>query len=161
MKPIIGMLYSMVASNYERLKTIVADITQEELDYKGPNQKYNSIAQLIRHLAYVDLNWVFRIKGDSMPKSLEEKYGPMLDEKNELPFVAGITSETLLTEYDKVFRMLTAVCFQLTDNHLNNKVEYEDGKEATVRWGIWHMADHNRYHQAHINQLRKLYKEET
>ncbi len=55
MEPVVGMLYSMVDGNYKRLKTIVAGMSQEELDYKGPNQKYNSTAQLVRHLAYVDL----------------------------------------------------------------------------------------------------------
>lgn len=160
MQPLVGMLYSMAASNFERLKTIVAEVGKEELDYKGPNQKYNSVAQLIRHLAYVDLNWVFRIKGESMPRSLEEKYGPMLNENDELPVVAGITLATLLAEYDEVFGMLTDVCFQLKDNQLDDIVDYEDGRQATIRWGIWHIADHSRYHQAHINQLRKWHKEE-
>ncbi|MED0923864.1 DinB family protein, partial [Bacillus paranthracis] len=35
---------------------------------------------------------------------------------------------------------------------------YEKEENATIRWGIWHIADHNRYHQAHISQLRKLYR---
>ncbi|SIR85840.1 hypothetical protein SAMN05878482_106215 [Peribacillus simplex] len=37
---------------------------------------------------------------------------------------------------------------------INQQVEYENGNEATIKWSIWHMADHNRYHQAHISQLR-------
>ncbi|PWN15864.1 hypothetical protein CU072_09865 [Bacillus thuringiensis] len=36
---------------------------------------------------------------------------------------------------------------------------YEKGENATIRWGVWHIADHNRYHQAHISRLRKLYIE--
>jgi uncharacterized damage-inducible protein DinB len=160
MEPIVGMLFSMVDGNYRRLKSIVADMSQEELDYKGPNQKYNSTAQLIRHLAYVDLRWVYRIKGEPVPKMLEEKYGPMFDENNQIPFIYGISLETLLTDYDDVFNMFKSVCYQLTDSELDKIVEYENGKEATIRWGIWHIADHNRYHQAHINQLRKWYKEE-
>lgn len=42
MEPVVGMLYSMVDGNYKRLKTIVEAMSHEELDYKGPNQKYNS-----------------------------------------------------------------------------------------------------------------------
>ncbi|MCS0670139.1 DinB family protein [Cytobacillus firmus] len=82
MEPIIGLLYSMVDGNYRRLKSIVEDMSQRELDYKGPNQNYNSTAQLLRHLALVDLNWVFRIKGEKMPLNLGNKYGPLLDEDN-------------------------------------------------------------------------------
>ena len=42
---------------------------------------------------------------------------------------------------------------------LREEVLYEKGETATIRWGIWHIADHNRYHQAHISRLRKLYRE--
>lgn len=141
MEPIVGMLYTMVESNYQRFKSIVAGMDQEELEFKGPSQNYNSSAQLLRHLMCVDLNWVYRIKGKLIPKELEKKYGPMLDENNQLPQVKGISLEFLLNEYDYV---------------LNQPVEY-DGNEATIQWGIWHIADHNRYHQAHINQLRKWF----
>lgn len=128
------MLYSAVNENYSRLISIVSDMSQQEIDYKGPNQTYNSTAQLIRHLAYVDLNWIFRIKGEPIPKQLEKKYGPMLDQNNKLPFISGVSLEQILTDY-------------------------EAEKQATIQWGIWHMADHNRYHQAHINQLRKWFEE--
>ncbi len=47
--------------------------------------------------------------------------------------------------------MIKSLCYQLTDKQLNQQVEYENGNEATIKWGIWHMADHNRYHQAHIS----------
>jgi uncharacterized damage-inducible protein DinB len=160
MEPIVGMLFSMVDGNYKRLKSTVAGMSQEELDYKGPNQEYNSTAQLIRHLAYVDLKWVYRIKGEPVPKFLEKKYGPMLDQNNQIPLIYGISLETLLTDYDDVFNMFQSICYQLTDSELDKIVEYENGKKATIRWGIWHIADHNRYHQAHIKQLRKWYKAE-
>ncbi|WP_332274584.1 DinB family protein [Bacillus velezensis] len=160
MDHVVGMLYSAVNENYSRLKTIVSDMSQEEIDYKGPNQKYNSTAQLIKHLAYVDLCWIFRIKGEPVPKELEEKYGPMLDQNNEIPFISGVSLKQILSDYDEIFSMFKSVCYQLTDNQLNHTVDYEAGKLATIQWGIWHIADHNRYHQAHINQLYKWFEEE-
>ncbi|MEH6942754.1 DinB family protein [Bacillus sp. JJ722] len=160
MEPIVGMLYSAIDHNYFRLKSIIADMSQEELDYKGPNQQYNSTAQLIRHLAYVDLNWIFRIKGEPVPKFLEDKYGPMLDKNNEIPLIYGVSLERILFDYDEVFTMFKSICSQLNDQQLNTTVDYENGAIATIRWGIWHIADHNRYHQAHINQLRNWYKKE-
>ncbi|MBM7362397.1 DinB family protein [Priestia taiwanensis] len=159
MEPIVGMFYSTVEGNCRRLLSMIADMSQEELDYKGPNQTYNSTAQLIRHLTYVDLNWVFRIKNESIPALLEKKYGPLLDENNEIPSIVGISLKQLLSDYDEVFHMFKSVCMQLTDKHLNTIIPYENDASATIRWGIWHIADHNRYHQAHINQLRKWYKE--
>ncbi len=55
--------------------------------------------------------------------------------------------------------MFKSVCYQLTDDQLNHIVDYEAEKQATIQWGIWHMAAHNRYHQAHIHQLRKWFEE--
>lgn len=87
MTTIVGMLYSAVKENYQRLKCITEGMSQEEVDYKGPNNEFNSTAQLIKHLMYVDLNWVYRIQGQSLPQSLIEEYGPMIDENNKLPMV--------------------------------------------------------------------------
>ena len=53
MEPIVGILYSTVYGNYQRLKSIVTGMSQVELDFKGQNNKYNSTAQLLRHLALV------------------------------------------------------------------------------------------------------------
>jgi len=159
MEPFVGMLYSMVEGNYERLKSIVAGMGQEELDFKGPNQKYNSIAQLLRHLSYVDLSWVFRIKGEVIPEEYVAKFGPMLDENNELPQIKDISLDVIIKQYNDVISKFKSICYQLTDKQLNRIVEYENGNKATIQWGIWHIADHSRYHQAHINQLRKWYSE--
>lgn len=83
----------------------------------------------------------------------------MLDENNQLPQVKGIPLNVLINDYDDVFGMVKSLCYQLSDSQLNQKVKYENDNEATIRWGIWHIADHNRYHQAHINQLRKWFNE--
>lgn len=161
MAPMVGILYSAVKENIQRLQSITNGMLQEEMDYKGPDNKFNSTAQLIRHLMYVDLNWVYRIKGLPLPQSLQKQYGPMLDEHGRLPMVQGVSLNTLMTQYDSVLGMLEEACTQLTDADLEKAVTFghENEKQATIRWGIWHMADHNRYHQAHINQLRKWYKE--
>lgn len=161
MAPTVGMLYSTVKENFQRLKSITKGMSQEELDYHGPNGMLNSTGQLIKHLAYVDLNWVYRIKGDPVPDTFEKKYGPILDENNRLPNVKGVPLQELLSNYEEVFEMFGSECARLTDNDLDEIVTYEEGKKATIRWGIWHMSDHNRYHQAQINQLHKWYKGES
>ncbi|WP_226671105.1 DinB family protein [Metabacillus litoralis] len=159
MSQIVGILYAAVKENSQRLKTITKGMEQEEVDYKGPNNNGNSTAQLIRHIIFVDLNWVYRIRGEQLPKSYNDKFGPMLDQDNNLPMVKGYSLETLLSEYDAVLMMLNETCTLLTDDDLDEIVTFglENEKQSTIRWGLWHMADHNRYHQAHINQLRKWY----
>lgn len=163
MSPIVGILYSAVKENSQRLQFITDGMSQEEVDYKGPNNKFNSTAQLIRHIMYVDLNWVYRIKEQSLSDSLKEQYGPMIDANNKLPMIKGKSLNTLMSEYKGVLTTLKDTCTQLKDADLDKVVTFghENEKQATIRWGLWHMADHNRYHQAHINQLRKWYKEKN
>jgi len=134
---------------------------QEEVDYKGPNGNYNSTAQLIRHLLYVDLNWVYRLKREPLPDALREQYGPMIDETNKLPMIKGKSIHKLMSEYQAVIKMLEDTCEQLTDSDLKQVVNFghHNEKQATIRWGLWHIADHSRYHQAHINLLRKWYSD--
>jgi len=100
------------------------------------------------------------MQGEPLPQTLIEKYGPMIDENNRLPMVAGVSLNTLISNYVAVLTMLKDVCTQLTDADLDQVVTFghDNEKQATIRWGIWHIADHSRYHQAQINQLRKWYK---
>ncbi|SLJ96703.1 DinB superfamily protein [Paenibacillus sp. RU5A] len=85
----------------------------------------------------------------------------MIDENGSLPMVQGISLSTLMSTYEGVITMLKDACTQLTDDDLARIVTFghENEKQATVRWGMWHIADHSRYHQAHINQLRRWYQE--
>lgn len=161
MTPIAGMLYSAVAQNNQRLQLAVYGMSQAEADYKGPDSGYNSTAQLIRHLTYVDLNWVYRMRGEPLPHSLQAKYGPMIDADNRLPMVTGMPLSELLSNYEAVLTMLKNICTELTDAELDKVVAFghHNEKQATIRWGLWHIADHSRYHQAQINQLRKWYNQ--
>jgi len=161
MTTVVGMLYSAVRENNRRLQSITNGMSQVEVDYKGPSNDHNSTAQLIRHLLYVDLNWVFRLKGLPVSQSLQTQYGPMIDVNQKLPMISNVPLSTLLSEYEGVLTMLHDECSQLTDVDLDRIVAFghENEKLATIRWGLWHMADHSRYHQAHINQLRKWYLE--
>ncbi|MHA7584204.1 DinB family protein [Paenibacillus vandeheii] len=161
MSPVVGMLYAAVKENSQRLQLVTDGMSQEEIDYKGPNNNFNSTAQLLKHITYVDLNWVYRIKGRPLPQTLREQHGPMIDENGRLPMVQGISLSTLISTYEGVITMLKDACVQLNDDDLGRTVTFghENEKQATIRWGIWHIADHSRYHQAHINQLRRWYND--
>ncbi|MVO98283.1 DinB family protein [Paenibacillus lutrae] len=163
MSTIVGILYSAVKENSQRMQLITVEMSQEEVDYKGPHNNLNSTAQLIKHIMYVDLNWVYRLKRQPLPLSLKEQFGPMIDTNNKLPMIKGTSLRTLITNYEGVLEMLKDACIRLTDADLDIVVHFghENEKRATIRWGLWHMADHSRYHQAQINQLRKWYKENS
>ncbi|UJF32370.1 DinB family protein [Paenibacillus hexagrammi] len=161
MTPVVGMLYSAVRENSRRMQSITDGMSQVEVDYRGLHDKFNSTAQLIKHITYVDLNWVYRIMRQPLPASLIEQYGPMIDANNKLPMVKGVPLSTLNSNYEVVLDRLREACKQVTDADLERVVTFghENEKKATLRWGLWHMADHSRYHQAQVNQLRRWYRE--
>ncbi|GAB6612359.1 MULTISPECIES: DinB family protein [Bacillus] len=158
MNPQVAILYAMVTDTYKRLQKLVEGTGEKELSFKGSENIENNIGQLLQHLSVVDLHWVYRLKGEAVPLALENIYGPMLNEVGELPSLRKYTLQQLMQDYEAVQRMLYEECMKLTENDLTREVFYEMGENATIRWGIWHIADHNRYHQAHISQLRKLYR---
>jgi len=161
MEQSVALLYATVADTYKRLKHLVKDVRAEELIYKGPTGDMNSIGQLLKHLAVVDLHWVYRFKDQPIPLDIEKKYGLLIDPYGQLPSVSNTTTLELLSNYKVVQEMFYKECKKLSEENLNKVVKYEDGKNATIRWGIWHIADHSRYHQAHIVLLRKYYKQHT
>ncbi|TCW57853.1 uncharacterized protein DUF664 [Bacillus thuringiensis] len=158
MNPQVAILYATVTDTFKQLQKLVEGTDEKELSFKGAENNENSIGQLLQHLAVVDLNWVYRLKGEAVPLALENKYGTMLNDLGELPSLRKQTLQQLMQDYEAVQHMLYVECMKLTGNDLTREVFYEKGENATIRWGIWHIADHNRYHQAHISQLRKLYR---
>ncbi|MEN3131251.1 DinB family protein [Bacillus albus] len=159
MDPQVAILYATVADTFNRLQRLVEGTEENELSYKGSENNENSIGQLLQHLAVVDLHWVYRFKGEDVPPAFENKYGPMLNEVGELPSLRKNTLQELMQDYEAVQKLFYEECMTLTETDLMQEVLYEKGETATIRWGIWHIADHNRYHQAHINRLKKLYRE--
>lgn len=67
--------------------------------------------------------------------------------------------EDLLEFYNRLQKGFRQGCIELTADDLDRTVDYENGKTATNRWGIWHIADHSRYHQAQIAWLRKWWRQ--
>jgi uncharacterized damage-inducible protein DinB len=156
MSPGIAILHSMVTYNFQRLKLLVDGLTQAEIDYKGPNNELNSIAQLLRHLTVVDFHWVYRLQSSEIPLGYIAKYGSMYDADGKLPLVKNIPLQTLIDEYDQIQEMFREICMNLSDKDLLKVVPFENGNSSTVRWGIWHVADHSRHHCANIVHIKQM-----
>ncbi|NGY88694.1 DinB family protein [Bacillus megaterium] len=160
MEQTVALLYATVADTYKRLKGLVKGVEIEELNYTGPTGDMNSIGQLLKHLAVVDLHWVYRFRGQPIPLEIKKRFGPLLDSYGKLPTISkNTTFLELMRNYEAVQKLFCFECRNLSNKDINKVVVYEKDKKATIRWGIWHIADHSRYHQAHIALLRRYYKQ--
>ncbi|MFC5988914.1 hypothetical protein [Marinicrinis lubricantis] len=76
------------------------------------------------------------------------QHGPMIDANHKLPMVKGVSLDTLMSNYDDVILVEGHMCSN--KNAGQDQVVtfgHENEKQATFRWGLWHMADYSRYHQ--------------
>ncbi|MFZ5817802.1 MAG: DinB family protein [Bacillota bacterium] len=154
MAPTVGLLHAMLEDAHGRLRELVGDMAQEEYDYKGPSGQLNSASQLVRHLVYVDIRWLYRIRGESIPPAVEARFGPFRDEQGRLPASRGRSPAEMLAEYGEVKEQLRAACRGLTDGDLDRRYIVSNGAEVTLRWGLWHLGDHNLFHQGQITWLK-------
>ncbi|EEL70341.1 hypothetical protein bcere0026_26990 [Bacillus mycoides] len=117
------------------MQRLVEGIEKNELSYKGSENNENNIGQLLQHLAVVDLHWVYRLKEEGVPPALENKYGPMLNEKGELPSLRKYKLQELMQDYEAVQHMFYEECMKLTENDLTREVFYEKGRKCDYKVG--------------------------
>lgn len=161
LNPMVGLLHGEIQDAYRRLKRLVGDMSPAELEHKGPGADLNSTAQLLRHLAYIDLGYVFMTWGEEVPADLEAAYGPYEDEAGKMPAVSGVPLDELLGRYDRVQGMVLEACRGWRDADLEHQVRFWDGRPVTRRWILWHMAEHSFWHQGQIRWLKKWARQQA
>lgn len=158
--PALGQAFSQLDSVFRRLTQGVQEMSQAELEYVGPAGNMNSTATLLAHLAYIDLGYLYCIKGESVPADLNADYGPDQSEDGTLLPVTGKSVRELLDRYQQVLHMTREHLQTLSDADVTREVTIEWWSQpATVRFVLWHMAGHSMWHQGQIARLREWYKQ--
>lgn len=153
-EPMLRLLFGQMEYAFKSLFFLVEDMTVAELDYRGPSGTLNSTAMLLRHLAIIDLWWLHAFKGEPIPPELSERYGPLENEEGKLSEISGESLTALRSNYTHVHALLRAYVKSLTDADLDRPVRLGDQTETSVRWGLWHLAEHSMMHQGQIRWLR-------
>lgn len=157
----LAVPYSLVEAAFRTLRRRVSDMSQDALDYRGPDGTFNSTATLLAHLGVVDLHYWHYIIGKPVPPELADEYGPFQDEHGKLPVVAGRSAAELLERHQRAHDLGRAFLATQDDAFAVREVNIPWWPEpATVRFVLWHMAGHAKFHEGHIARLKALYKEE-
>lgn len=159
-EPHLALLFGQVETAERFLVWLTQRCSQEEMEYRGPAGDRNSIATLILHIAGCNLMWVYPILQDRpVPEELQGRFilhegdGPM-------PAVVGLPAAELLDRHRESVAHLREYLLTLSDADLDRTVSMGPEVEATIRWGLWHIAEHSMLHQGHIRWLRLWYRDE-
>lgn len=157
--PQLSLLYGQIDTAQQFLFWLIQRCTPDELEYRGPAGDRNSIASLVLHIAGCNLQWVFKVlQRQPIPADLQERF-ICHEGEGPLPEVRGLSAQELMDRHRETVGMVKAYMLTLRDTELDRVVSLGPRVDASVRWGLWHLAEHSMLHQGHIRWLRTWYRE--
>jgi uncharacterized damage-inducible protein DinB len=144
---------------FQRLTRIVGEMSEPAaFEYRGPDGDMNSVAMLVAHLAWVDMEYLHLIMGKPIPAELEAEYGPVEDENGRIPVVTGRPAAELLARCRRVVDMMQAYFADKPDAEATRELTIPWWPEpTTVRYVLWHMTAHAIHHHTQMKRLQALY----
>lgn len=151
----LGLWWSALEDVRRQTKLAVEGLTPDALAARPPGEG-NSIGQLLRHIAGVELDWTLTdlCRGEAMPAgtpAMLRDGGPM-DDPGARPL------EDFLAVLDFARATLRARLMTLRGADPAETREYRDEhKHAvyTVRWILYHLVDHEAQHKGQILAVRR------
>lgn len=151
-----ALLYAQIRDAYQRLGELVADMNEAELHYAGPAGTDNCTAAILLHLAVGDADMAARWAGVTLPAGRRERLGPGRDEAGRLPAPpAGWTAGDSLAALDEIHGHLRTTLAGMSPADLERRSSFRKVHEVTLRWALWHMAEHSMLHQGQIRVLKR------
>lgn len=146
----LSTMFGQMQNAFMRLGWLVADLTQEELEYRGPYGDLNSIATLLWHIPCADAGWLHLARGEEIPTEYTDE-----DPDGNLLVITGRTAKELLDRYRAILDQWEAYLITLTDADLHRQIQHASEAAATLRWALWHVAEHNIGHQNQMVWLKR------
>ena len=157
-EPEIGRTLDMLNETRRRLLRHIEGISQEVLDWQGPDGQDNSIGTLLYHIAGVEMGWLFaEVKEQTeMPADIvaELPYEAFTD--GRMTPVLGVSLDEHLARLQR-FRDILFGGFQGMSiaEWRRLRVEPEDGDyECTPEWVVFHLIEHEAVHTGHVGAMK-------
>lgn len=157
-EPQLSLLFGQIESAEQWLTWLIEDCTPAELTYRGPAGDRNSIATLVLHIAGCNLKWLYELfQREPVPAPLRERF-LFHDDDGPMPEMTGYSADQLLALHRESVARLREYLLTLSDGDLDRRISMGPDMEATVRWGLWHLAEHSMLHQGHMRWLRLWFR---
>jgi hypothetical protein len=148
--PAVAVLDGQVADAFGRLRRLVGEMTQAELEYAGTRGDRNGAASLPAHLAHVALTWLLHVQGRELTAEQQAEIGPAREADGRIPVVTRRAAGKVPARYPRVQDMLHACTATLGDADQGRAHPAWHGNEVPTSWVPWRLAEQSIWHQAHI-----------
>jgi uncharacterized damage-inducible protein DinB len=153
----LGVWVSVLEDLRRQTCEAVAGLTPDQLAWKPPGDG-NSIGQLLRHIALVELDWVLTdlCRGEPLPKeapALLQLDGPMAD-----PGVQPLDAFLGLLDYARKETRKRLGRYGRDEIETSREYAGEGGvrKVFNVRWILYHLVEHEAQHRGQILAVKRM-----
>ena len=145
------------------LHRALRDVEQDELDWRGPSGRDNSIGTLLNHIAGVELSWCYYdVYDEEFPPELMSLFPHQHDREPDgtLVHVADIDLQTHLHLLQEVRRDVLGRLrgMDLEDWHRLREPGNED-YAMTPAWTVYHLVEHEAGHMFEIRAIRRRWRQ--
>ena len=152
----LGVWMAALDELRQSTKQTVAGLSAAQLQLK-PIEGGNSIGQLLRHIAIVELDWILNdiSRGEGMPSeapALTKLDGAMAD-----PGPRPLQEFMEAFDYARTQTRLRIRAYKSKEcDALREDVTHDRRRTFNVRWILFHLLDHEAHHKGQIGLLRKM-----
>jgi len=158
--PIIGAYLAKMDDVRSRTLKYVEGLSPEQLAW-SPNDKCESIATLLLHIAAAERSWIGE---DIMRRPMDEWWKIAFPIRFNIPQISG-KELSYFTEILAEIREETKDALKtLTDDDLSREVAPLDPgepsnaeKRFSIEWILYHMIEHEAHHKGQIAVMKRLY----
>lgn len=156
----VGFYLSALDDVREDLRKLVADLSPEHLAQSAAAGMH-PIGALVLHIGEAESWWIQRnVCGLELTEE-EKQAAHWTDEFDDAETFArrGYTAQYCLDAIDRVRQRSRELLAAFSDDDLDRLFSYQRGErtiEASLRWVLHHLVDHEAHHKGQISLLKRL-----
>ena len=135
----------------------VAGLDAATLDWRGPDDRENSIGTLLYHVGLVEMSWLFLdVLCEPFPSDVQTDFPFEMASPSGLTRVEGVGLDEHLGRLGRSRALLLEHMQAMTlDDFRHLRVPDEVDYEVTPEWALYHLVEHEAGHLYQVRSLRR------
>lgn len=157
----IGFYLSGIEKIRVQIREAIADLTTEELAWRAAPTAHQ-IGNLVLHIGEAEASWIHETVAERELSEEEQKFAHCLDTTERDYAEKNYTAAECIERIDEIGRRSREILARFVDEDLERCFGYERGEkkfEASLRWILIHLIEHEATHKGQITMLKRLMRE--